>query len=137
MQVSADGKTVSKSQAYWYCLAMAKEGYRYPPPSHYHRLGSASAHPVGGVCLPRVRSSGRHAWAIKVNGDEAYIGVARKELTQLDNYLGADTNSWSVNNTAYASSGSGSSNRSFGACAFFMISCTATCSDGLVSDFRA
>merc|ERR1711879_1060786 len=84
--VSADGKTVSKSQAYWYCLAMAKEGY----------------------------SSGRHAWAIKVNGDEAYIGVARKELTQLDNYLGADTNSWSVNNTAYASSGSGSSNRSFG-----------------------
>ena len=28
MQVSADGKTVSKSQAYWYCLAMAKEGYR-------------------------------------------------------------------------------------------------------------
>lgn len=84
--VSADGKTVSKSQAYWYCLAMAKEGY----------------------------SSGRHAWAIKVNGDEAYIGVARKELTQLDNYLGADANSWSVNNTAYASSGSGSSNRSFG-----------------------
>jgi hypothetical protein len=28
-QVSADGKTVTKTQSYWYCLAMAKEGYRY------------------------------------------------------------------------------------------------------------
>jgi len=79
--VSSDGKTVQKTQSYWYCLAMAKDGY----------------------------SSGRHVWAVQVGGDEAYIGVARKELSQLDNYLGADVNSWAYTQSATKNSGASGS----------------------------
>jgi hypothetical protein len=43
---------------------------------------------MGANLLSRHRRNGRHFWAVKVEGDECYIGITQKGNTQMDNYLG-------------------------------------------------
>jgi hypothetical protein len=87
IQVSGDGKTANKVNQGWYSVAFGREGY----------------------------NSGRHYWAIQVGGDETYVGVARKEMSQLDNYLGCDANSWAWNYSGYISTQASTSvNTSYG-----------------------
>lgn len=77
VQVSADGKIANKTQASWYSIACASEGFQH----------------------------GKHFWAIKVDGDEAYIGVTQKGNSALDNYLGGNAQSWAFR-TSYKYSNS-------------------------------
>eukprot|EP01087_Luapelamoeba_hula_P025069 TRINITY_DN9779_c0_g1_i1.p1 TRINITY_DN9779_c0_g1~~TRINITY_DN9779_c0_g1_i1.p1 ORF type:complete len:389 (-),score=56.25 TRINITY_DN9779_c0_g1_i1:126-1292(-) len=68
--ITEDGTLATKTTAHWYSIAVAKQGWR----------------------------NGTHAWAIKIDGDEVYAGLAASDFkgTALDNYLGLP-NSWACN----------------------------------------
>lgn len=84
IQISSDGKVALKLNSSWYSLACAKEGFSYAAPS-LSALSLQSLLTFSPLCAHR---SGKHFWAIKVEGDEAYIGITQKGNSSLDNYLG-------------------------------------------------
>lgn len=79
IEISRDGKVAQKLNSSWYSVACAKEGFQ----------------------------TGKHFWAIKVEGDEAYIGVTQKSIPSLDNYLGGNPQSWAFRTSYKYSSNHG------------------------------
>jgi len=66
IEVSRNGRVATKTVSSWYSVACGSQGFR----------------------------EGKHFWAVKVDGAEAYVGFTLKENTSLDNYLGGNPYSW-------------------------------------------
>lgn len=66
-----------KLQSHWFSVALGKDGYECVRPTELPRVATnQSIDALRGVGFGGQYRLGRHYWAIKVGGDETYIGTS-------------------------------------------------------------